>query len=261
MCLETNPWYWKSQNQGLDKCLRQILIFINAHVSLSKQNRVVVLAMHSEGQCHHLYESDNSSNDSTSDPIQNDVSGKILKALSELDADSTPPRKQKNVTTTTPLACALSMSMCYANRVDMCSGQNTSTRVVVIQGSGDFAGQYVPVMNAIFSAQRSEIPIDSCILGNESDSAFLQQAAHITGGLYYKVSALSELTQSLMQMSSADVGLRKMLQVPNQRGVDFRASCFCHKAPLETGFVCSVCLSIYCKECKRCQTCEAEFDA
>lgn len=278
--LETNPFYWQNATgadgaNGLGSCLRQILLFINAHLSLSKRNDVAVLGMHSGGACHFLYESsdDDSKNDGTRngpnnqdrDPIQNDVSARILRSLAALEAERTnesEKRKNEKHTTTTALASALSMSMCYANRTAGGGGsrKQKQTRVVVVQGSADFPGQYVPVMNAIFSAQRAEIQIDSCILG-DADSAFLQQAAHITGGLYYKVKATMELTQSLLQMSGADSATRKILQVPNQRGVDFRASCFCHKQPLETGFVCSVCLSIYCKECARCQTCEAEFDA
>jgi len=278
--LEPNPFYWQNATgadgaNGLGSCLRQILVFINAHLSLSKRNDVAVLGMHSGGACHFLYESsdDDSKNDGTRngpnnqdrDPIQNDVSARILRSLAALEADRTnesEKRKNEKHTTTTALASALSMSMCYANRTAGGGGsrKQKQTRVVVVQGSADFPGQYVPVMNAIFSAQRAEIQIDSCILG-DADSAFLQQAAHITGGLYYKVKATMELTQSLLQMSGADSATRKILQVPNQRGVDFRASCFCHKQPLETGFVCSVCLSIYCKECARCQTCEAEFDA
>jgi transcription initiation factor TFIIH subunit 3 len=41
--------------------------------------------------------------------------------------------------------------------------------------------------------------------------------------------------------------------------VDFRAACFCHRNVVDTGFVCSVCLSIFCEvpddgECLTCGT-------
>jgi hypothetical protein len=49
-------------------------------------------------------------------------------------------------------------------------------------GSPDAPSQYVAVMNAIFSAQRAEVAVDALVLG--ADSAYLQQAAHLTGGLY-----------------------------------------------------------------------------
>ncbi|KAF7148442.1 hypothetical protein RHSIM_Rhsim03G0117800 [Rhododendron simsii] len=42
----------------------------------------------------------------------------------------------------------------------------------------DVNSRYVATMNAIFSAQRSMVPIDSCLLG-EQHSAFLQQVACI----------------------------------------------------------------------------------
>jgi transcription initiation factor TFIIH subunit 3 len=44
--------------------------------------------------------------------------------------------------------------------------------------------------------------------------------------------------------------------------VDYRASCFCHKAIIDTGYICSVCLSIFCKanmKAPQCLTCGAPF--
>ena len=37
--------------------------------------------------------------------------------------------------------------------------------------------------------------------------------------------------------------IRKILAVPTQDKIDFRAACFCHKNIIDIGFVCSVCLS------------------
>jgi len=37
--------------------------------------------------------------------------------------------------------------------------------------------------------------------------------------------------------------IRKVLAVPTQDKIDFRAACFCHKNIVDIGFVCSVCLS------------------
>ena len=41
--------------------------------------------------------------------------------------------------------------------------------------------------------------------------------------------------------------------------MDFRASCFCHKRSIDQGFVCSVCLSIFCEKCEKCSTCHTTF--
>lgn len=37
--------------------------------------------------------------------------------------------------------------------------------------------------------------------------------------------------------------IRKVLAIPTQDKIDFRAACFCHKNIVDIGFVCSVCLS------------------
>lgn len=50
-----------------------------------------------------------------------------------------------------------------------------------------------------------------------------------------------------------------MLVAPAADGVDFRAACFCHRRVIDVGFVCSICLSIFCEvpeggECLTCGT-------
>ncbi|KAH6623020.1 transcription factor Tfb4-domain-containing protein [Chaetomium tenue] len=51
----------------------------------------------------------------------------------------------------------------------------------------------------------------------------------------------------------------ELLVTPSADAVDFRAACFCHRNVIDTGFVCSVCLSIFCEvpdggECLTCGT-------
>lgn len=237
--------------------------------------------MHSDG-CHYLYASpleDTSGSgrfaqDPTHankmcglDPVQSNASSQIVENLSKLAAG--PGGKDRSVlnddetftkgTVTTPLAAALSMATCYCNFIQS-RGNATSgaPRILCLQGSEDSSTQYIATMNAIFSAQRAGIPIDSCVLG-DADSAFLQQAAHITGGLYAKPRRGGALLQYLLSIFSADTHSRKFLQLPNQRGIDFHASCFCHKRQVDAGFVCSVCLSIFCDERMHCPTCGADF--
>mmetsp|Transcript_36879 Transcript_36879/g.59239 ORF Transcript_36879/g.59239 Transcript_36879/m.59239 type:complete len:336 (+) Transcript_36879:405-1412(+) len=315
LLVETNPWFWESAAgrslgsaaaAGLDATLRQLLVFVNAYLALHQQNRIAVIAMHSDG-CHYLYASPVDEDHqgvgtrgSTNkvgglEPIQSDACAQIVESLSRLapgpfqnhtkpdsgggsggislDGDCQLGRSQPisdsggggnvgggaQTSTPTPLAAALSMATCYCNRLQ---SRNTTRaaapRVLCVAGSEDHSAQYIAVMNAIFSAQRAGIPVDSCLLG-DADSAFLQQAAHITGGLYYKPRRGDALVQYLLSISSADCYSRKFLKLPNQRGVDFRASCFCHKRPVDTGWVCSVCLSIFCQDRSGCPTCGADF--
>ena len=66
-------------------------------------------------------------------------------------------------------------------------------RILIIKGANDSSSQYLNFMNAVFTAQRQNVVIDSCVLGNVS--SLLQQAADITGGISFKAPDLAGLTQ------------------------------------------------------------------
>ncbi|CAK3990972.1 RNA polymerase II transcription factor B subunit 4 [Lecanosticta acicola] len=123
-----------------------------------------------------------------------------------------------------------------------------TSRILILSVSGDLASQYIPIMNSIFACQRLNIPID--ILKLAGDTVFLQQAADATGGVYM---ALNDKTragflQYLMFAYLPDEAARNHLIVPGEgEGVDFRAACFCHRKVVDIGFVCSICLSIFCE--------------
>jgi len=76
----------------------------------------------------------------------------------------------------------------------------------------------------------------------------MTQAAHLTDGLYFHHTNRGSVLQLLLQSLSADTHTRRMLSIYQPLGVDFRASCFCHRSSIDVGYVCSVCLSIFCKQ-------------
>lgn len=103
------------------------------------------------------------------------------------------------------------------------------------------------------------MPIDVCKLFG-SDTVFLQQAAHLTGGSYLYLEQKEALLQYLIVSLPLFIlfraysfkpkmtflpppKLRRFVATPTQDRVDFRAACFCHKKIVDVGFVCSVCLS------------------
>jgi len=51
-------------------------------------------------------------------------------------------------------------------------------------------------------AQRSDVVVDACVVGG-ADSAFLQQAAHLTGGLYLRPPRPGGLLQTLLVRRAA----------------------------------------------------------
>ncbi|KAK3111438.1 RNA polymerase II transcription factor B subunit 4 [Teratosphaeriaceae sp. CCFEE 6253] len=124
-----------------------------------------------------------------------------------------------------------------------------TNRILILSVSGDLADKYIELMNAIFACQRLGIPID--VLKLAGDPIFLQQAADTTGGIYLSLStpaARAGLLQYLMFAYLPDAAARERLTMPGEgEGVDFRAACFCHKRVVDIGFVCSICLSIFCE--------------
>jgi transcription initiation factor TFIIH subunit 3 len=129
--------------------------------------------------------------------------------------------------------------------------------IVSVSGSSDSAHQYIPVMNSIFACQRLHIPIDVCKLSG--DAVFLQQACDATKGVYMALSEPRGLLQYLMMAFLPDQRSRRHLVLPTRVDVDFRAACFCHRRVVDIGYVCSICLSIFCEpppgnECLTCGT-------
>jgi len=102
------------------------------------------------------------------------------------------------------------------------------------------------------------VTIDVCQIYGP-DTVFLQQAAHLTGGSYIYLERRDALLQYLIMAFLPPPSIRKTLSVPTQDKVDFRAACFCHKNIIDIGFVCSVCLSIFCQPVPVCSTCRTKF--
>ncbi|KAL1987024.1 hypothetical protein VTN96DRAFT_4898 [Rasamsonia emersonii] len=134
-------------------------------------------------------------------------------------------------------------------------GLQSRILIISVSSSTDSAHQYIPIMNSIFACQRLHIPIDVCKLSG--DAVFLQQASDATGGVYMSLSEPRGLLQYLMMAFLPDQRSRQHLVLPSRVDVDFRAACFCHRRVVNIGFVCSICLSIFCEppENGDCLTC------
>jgi len=63
----------------------------------------------------------------------------------------------------------------------------------------------------------------------------------------------------LLWLFLPDESTRKMLVYPPKTHVDFRAACFCHRKLVDIGYVCSVCLSVFCSFTPICSTCNSNF--
>jgi transcription initiation factor TFIIH subunit 3 len=135
------------------------------------------------------------------------------------------------------------------------TGLQSRILIISVSSSTDSAHQYIPIMNSIFACQRLHIPIDICKLAG--DAVFLQQASDATRGVYIPLAHAAGFLQYLMLAFLPDQQSRRHLVLPTRVDVDFRAACFCHRKIVDVGFVCSICLSIFCDppEGADCLTC------
>lgn len=85
------------------------------------------------------------------------------------------------------------------------------------------------------------------------------QAAHMTGGIYVQPKSAAALLQHLQVAFMVNTDTRKFLEMPKSKGIDFKATCFCHQKVISIGYVCSACLSVFCRQEPVCTTCLTEF--
>ncbi|KAL3451970.1 TFIIH subunit Tfb4/p34 [Aspergillus insuetus] len=139
-------------------------------------------------------------------------------------------------------------------------GLQSRILIISVSSATGSAHQYIPLMNGIFACQRLRVPIDVCKLSG--DAVFLQQASDATKGIYMSLSEPRGLLQYLMMAFLPDQRSRKHLVLPTRVDVDFRAACFCHRRVVDVGYVCSICLSIFCEppENGDCLTCGTHLD-
>ena len=133
------------------------------------------------------------------------------------------------------------------------SGRTSSSS----SASSASSSEYLPFMNGFFAAQRDNIMLDCCDLG--STESLFRQGCLLTSGFYLKPRQPGALLEYLMTAFVAGAPSREYLRYPAAGGVDFRASCFCHQKPIDVGYACSVCLSVFCAKSDSCSTCGSKF--
>ena len=271
--LDTNPRAWAALEDTLplSKAVANLLIFINGHLAFSNANQVAVIASHTT-RATWLYPppSEKKSADGDVDmqgtsapvgsankyPLFAQVEAAVTSAIRNISATSTPSDLSS---TTTKLSGALTMALAHINRASQALSVTEPTpdqprsnplrglraRILVLSVSDSQPTQYISTMNAVFAASHLSIPIDT--LSISGADTFMQQAAFITSGTFLKATEPRGLLQYLMMGLMPDGEARAALVSPRHHSVDFRAACFCHGRVVDTGFVCSVCLGIYCE--------------
>uniref|UniRef100_A0A8D0L8J5 General transcription factor IIH subunit 3 n=1 Tax=Sphenodon punctatus TaxID=8508 RepID=A0A8D0L8J5_SPHPU len=276
--VDTNPIWWGKQALGgseltLSKCLDAVMVMGNSHLFMNRNNKLAVIASHIQ-ESRFLYPGKRWAfadlfADTSGNLVESNISGskdgkyELLTTINEIVAeeikDLMTKTDIKGQQTETLLAGSLAKALCYIHRMhkEVKASQEIKSRILVVKAAEDSALQYMNFMNVIFAAQKQNILIDACVL--DCDSGLLQQACDITGGIYLKLPQMPSLLQYLLWVFLPDQEQRSQLILPPPIHVDYRAACFCHRNLIEIGYVCSVCLSIFCNFSPICTTCETAF--
>ncbi|XP_059171936.1 general transcription factor IIH subunit 3-like [Physella acuta] len=272
--IDTNPVWWgkkgvTDEQLSLSHCVDSVIVLANSHLMLTHRNKLAVIAAHTD-HCEFLYPLPESSNkrlvklpDDGQYELFSQVESQLKSQIKQLIAADKEKMDEMYELMEGPsdslLAGAMCKALCYIHRLEKeCPiGETLSARMLVIKGSEDCPSQYMNFMNAVFTAQKQNIVIDACIL--DAESGLLQQACDITGGVYLKIPQPMGLLQYLIWVFLPDPSTRSKLALPPRAQVDYRAACFCHRNLIDIGYVCSVCLSIYCTFSPICSTCQTTF--
>ncbi|XP_030636347.1 general transcription factor IIH subunit 3 [Chanos chanos] len=265
--VDVNPIWWGRQAQRepeftLSKCVDAVMVMANSHLVVNRTNKLSIIASHCQ-ESHFLYPSKEKKLGDVGSDVSSDGKYELLSGANDCIAQEIRSLMARTVVkghlTDTLLAGSLAKALCYIHRVskELEAGQDMKSRILVIKAAEDSALQYMNFMNVIFAAQKQNVVIDACVL--DSESGLLQQACDITGGLYLRIPQKASLTQYLLWVFLPDADQRSQLVLPPPVHVDYRAACFCHRTLIQIGYVCSVCLSIFCNFSPICTTCETAF--
>jgi transcription initiation factor TFIIH subunit 3 len=284
--VDMNTIAWSKRDQETEQnkelisfctLIEHVIIFLNAYLMQSRSNYVSIISNNLQNS-NFIYPTQEMELNEVKHNEFHVVRENLIKSTKEVMSAPFNPKKS-----TPNLSAALSLALCYINRVQQQlapsfttesehttksdsksnnKAQTTSldSRILILQITPDISSQYIPIMNCIFSAQKLGVLCDAMVLSSV-DSTFLQQAADLTNGIYYRLEKNEQkaLLQYAITLFLHDRSTRSMLNLPVLTEVDFKASCFCHKKTTDIGYICSVCLSIFCKFVPVCKTCDTKF--
>ncbi|KAH9405402.1 General transcription factor IIH subunit 3 [Tyrophagus putrescentiae] len=168
---------------------------------------------------------------------------------------------------------SIAQALCLINRH---RSEYSTSRIIVFSLGADvdhYSSQYMKLINCFFAAQKADIVIDSCSVGMSREqeessnisasmedrfaASILQQGSDLTGGRYIRVHKVSTLLEHLFWCFTPGSSERALLVLPPKLKICPPAACFCHRKVLDIGYVCSVCVSVFCQFLPFCSTCQS----
>ncbi|RXK37019.1 hypothetical protein M231_05726 [Tremella mesenterica] len=195
----------------LEEFITQLLVFLNAHLASQWGNRVVVYGV-SAGKSRLLFPAPSTTRDDTNTP-----SGNVYEPFRLLDSgleqglrgmmSEEGVREGKGLNEPPALVAAMTKALCCELtlifpltshipssisplEISLINFPSLASSLSLLFHSILTKGGYVGLMNCVFAAQKGKIPIDVLTLPpsytQTSPPIFLQQAAHLTGGMYWR---------------------------------------------------------------------------
>jgi transcription initiation factor TFIIH subunit 3 len=158
--VDIHPIAWSQLQEkiSLREALADILVYINAHLSLNNSNGAVVLAAHPRGARFLYPKTDNKEVPQKAAQGQvmygqfREVNDAVLRNFEAVLDEPLDAWTSKG----SAVSGALSLALAYINRARETEDTEvpSSGRILLLSVSGELASQYIPTMNAIFAAQK-----------------------------------------------------------------------------------------------------------
>ena len=242
LIIDANPREWASRPHAeLAALLDHLLIFANGFHLLSASNRLVVLCVH-PSTVRFAWPPSASRGADAAAPVQpRALRSAVDQVVQQLLALPVPDDDGPE----SSLAAALALALCRLQRLRR-EQPKVQPRILLAHASPDVPDHHLACMNCVFAAQKQDTLVDTLALAPR-DSLLLQQAAELTGGNYLRpdAQAWEGLTQYLLTCMLPDPHVRRFLRPPAQGLLETRALCHLSRAPVEVGWACSVCLTVF----------------
>ncbi|XP_067007136.1 general transcription factor IIH subunit 3 isoform X4 [Anabrus simplex] len=216
----------KEQPSILTQCIESVIAFSNSHLMLKSTNRLAVLACHSTN-IDFLYPSPGV--------------GHLSAALRQYDG-------QYELFTHVEKTIRQNMQKQVSQEVETYKSGN-----VEALGDSLIAGALCMALCYIRRLQHE------LTTGCKMNSRVLVVTASGYTTSQYMTFMNAFFTAQKQWVFLPEPTIRSKLVLPPPVEVDYRAACFCHRQLIDIGYVCSVCLSIFCKYSPICTTCNAVF--
>lgn len=265
--LDANPVWWgqaasKNPEMPFTTWVDSLMLFLNTFLMGGTHNKVAVIATHAK---HNRYVYPKSTHNEALDDSSVGEGGKyegfgrMEKTIRQELHDLILNDCTSELSADCILTGALSMALCYVSRIskELKPTEKLSSRILAIKGSKDNSTQYMNFMSIVFTAQKMGVKIDACILDN--DSTLLKQATDHLDGIYLKLPQLTGTLEYLLYLYLPNASTHPGFSLPPSRPLGHKAACFCHRKLINQGFICSVCLSIFCMYTPFCPTCHSTF--